>query len=264
MYPLILLGPLWFLILPLMGCSSIYWANLPEPRSNVPAYRISGDDKLPVRVALIAHKLASAHPLPVDRVLVISSDSLNASLKAQGKKGGASPINAGAYRCGEGNPPPSGCIYFGNDLLNSLTDDAIAGILAHELGHLERGHRPSPDLQAALGVQQAGQDVCTRQANTRDEAIGSLVGCGISLIGFGAAAVAAGYSRDVEREADASAIVRLSAAGYCAGPLMQNAFAELSRLLDSRGAPQSDVLLDTHPSLRERWQNAGSACGPAN
>ncbi len=244
------------LLIGAMGCASGYWENLPQSRAGVLAYMPQGDTENVRRAVLIVRKLAAARPLPVDIIYVFSSDFGNALAKAQKFSG----YNAGTSRCGTGNPPPHGCMLVGNDLLTRMSDDALAGVLAHELGHLERGHKSvNISRQTAAGIAQAGQQLCSQeQVSDKAAAIAALIGCGLQIAGMGGVAAIASYSRDMERDADSSGVERLAVAGYCSGPVMKKAFAELSRLV----GPRDGGLFDTHPSFRERWQNAGTDCGP--
>lgn len=160
---------------------------------------------------------------------MLSSGFLNRSLGP----GRFPDDNAGAGRCSMGDPPPDGCIYIGDLLLERLSDEALAGVLAHELGHLERGHRSISPAAKELGV---------------------------ALGGLTYAALVARREREDERETDQAALARLTAAGYCAGPVMQRTFDELAELtLWGRGG---GGVLSSHPGYGERVARAGTACGP--
>ena len=236
----------------LAGCASGHWRNLPDPRPGVLAYHAASDPDAR-RATIIARTLSAAKPLPVEKVYVLSSRFLN-------EASGALRVpddNAGSWRCGKGDPPSYGCIYVGDRLLSALSDDALAGILAHELGHLERGHRPTGALAAALRMRSASLQVCHQPALTRDQAFRQLIACNLALSDTLWAASAAQASQDAEREADASGVERLAAAGYCAGLVMRGTFVELSRLFPGKG---TGGLLASHPGYAERWQNAGSGC----
>jgi Zn-dependent protease with chaperone function len=235
--------------LALMSCTAKrYWPDLPPARPGVLAYYVESDPAAR-RAALIARQLSAARPLPVDRVLVASSGFLNAQAGFK-----LPDNNAGAFRCGSGYPPPSGCVYVGNRLLTALSDDALAGVLAHELGHLERGHRRPTENAAAKAV-------CQQPAHSLPQAFTRLfAGCGIPRTGpTVSTAVEAYESREIEWEADEAAIDRLAAAGYCAGPLMRETFGELSNLFPEKG---TGGLLASHPGYAERWKQAGAECSP--
>lgn len=240
-------------VLLLAACAETRYARLPPSRqlSNV---TISNTDNEVRRVVPIITKLVRARPLPVEQVLVVSS----AWLDRQAGKKVADPNNAGARRCGKGEPPPNGCVTVGVNLMAKLSPDAMAGILAHELGHLEAGHKGGyTNVATGQSVAKAGESLCNSNANSREAAIAALIGCGFQAVGMGGAAVAAGHSRDHEREADTRGLERLSAAGYCAGPTMKKVWSEFSRLFPNSGKAD---LFSTHPSFAERWQNAGTSC----
>ncbi|HEY1373560.1 MAG TPA: M48 family metalloprotease [Candidatus Binatia bacterium] len=245
-----------FLIATLSGCSaSTHWSNLPEQRSGVVAYLLIDDnDRIRPAVGLV-HVLAEAVPLPVDKLYVFTSRQGNTALKVQAFQS----QNAGAFRCGKGDPPPSGCVYVGDEVLAALSLDALAGVLAHELGHLERGHKPvDSDLQKARGMTRTGNQLCGQMVPGAIGALAGVIGCALALGGLASAATISSYSRDLEREADESALNRLKAAGVqCPSLVMQKAFSEVSNL---PGVGQGGGLFSTHPSLRERWQNANAAC----
>jgi predicted Zn-dependent protease len=233
------------------------WDNLPPPRQGVFVHWLQGDDESVKKAWVIVQRLARAKPLPVERVFVLTADHGNATSKTKT----FSNDNAGAFRCGRGDPPPNGCVYVGGQLLRNLSDDALAGVLAHELGHLEKGHRNPVyrEIGTAKGMGNIGMDLCGADSGgTAAGAVISLIGCGIGLVGTAGAAGFAVYSRDTEREADASGLERLAAAGYCAGPTMRKTAVEMSRLHPQK---QGLNVFSSHPGWRERWENAGSDCG---
>jgi hypothetical protein len=230
------------------GCAGgeRHWTNLPPARDAVSVHR-PPEDAAVDRAARIVARLAAARPLPVDVIVIASSGYLTSRFGA----GRFRDDNAGTFRCGDGEPPPSGCIYVGDRLLAALSDDALAGVLAHELGHLERGHRPAARPTTAAA--------CERPAYSIGEAWTRLVqGCTVPPDrGTAWQAVGAYRSREIEREADDAAIARLAAAGYCAGPVMRATFTELSGL---KPGPGSGGVLASHPGYAERWERAGSGC----
>jgi len=245
-----------FLVFTLSGCSSsAHWANLPQQRRGVVAYMVTDDtDRIRPAVGLV-QVLAEAVPLPVDKLYVFTSTHGNNLMQAQAFHG----KNAGAFRCGKGAPPPSGCIYVGDDLLATLSLDALAGVMAHELGHLERGHKSlNSDLQTAKSMTRSGAQLCGQAGPGSIGAAVGLIGCAFAIGGLASAATISSYSRDIERKADESALHRLKTAGVeCPSLVMQKTFSELSKL---PGAGQAGGLFSTHPSLRERWQHANATC----
>ncbi len=245
-----------FLFTTLSGCSSsAHWRNLPEQRTGVVAYLLI-DDNERIRPAVgLVHVLAETAPLPVDKLYVFTSGQGNLALRVQA----FDSKNAGAFRCGKGTPPPSGCVFVGDELLAALSLDALAGVMAHELGHLERGHKPlDSDLQTARGITRTGNQLCGQLVPGPICAVAGVIGCALALGGLASTATISSYSRDLEREADESALNRLKAAGVqCPSLVMQKTFSELSNL---PGAGKGGGLFSTHPSLRERWQNLNGAC----
>lgn len=113
----------------------------------------------------------------------------------------------------------------------------VAGVLAHEIGHLAHDH------PARQFVRQAGLFLLVEMFTG-----------GSSLGGFGATAVATGYSRAFEREADDFALAALHRAGYDARPVA--AFFERISAQEKKSAvPLLGALgnyLSTHPASDER------------
>lgn len=128
-----------FLLIFLSGCETIiYWQNLPPPNSNVKVYISPQDIEEMKRLLPITQRLVSAYPLPVERIFVYSTFYAREKLKW-------SSINrdrAAATRCGKGEQPPLwGCIFIPYETISRFSDDTHAAIIAHELGHIEKGHR---------------------------------------------------------------------------------------------------------------------------
>jgi len=99
---------------------------------------------------------------------------------------------------------PGGYIYVHTGLLKMLdTQSQLAGVLAHEIGHIVARHGVK-QLQEGLG----------------SDALNSLVLGGVSkestlvVVNAGIAAVLAGYSRDMESEADSYGAMYMARAGF--------------------------------------------------
>jgi Putative Zn-dependent protease, contains TPR repeats len=186
-----------------------------------PVCRTPGGDAVLERLAA---RLAAAADLPVEvRVTVANSKVVNAFAL------------------------PGGQVVVTRSLLDFAEHpDELAGVIAHELGHVAH-HHPT-----AAAIKHAGGALL----------IGLLIG---DVAGGSAMAVAAStmldarYSRDAEREADAYAAAVMRANGY--DPAAAAAFLER---LAREHRPKIDVapMLSTHPQLAERQAIlAGAATG---
>ena len=139
---------------------------------------------------------------------------------------------------------PGGKIYLLNGLLQKSSNvDEIAGVLAHELGHVR--HRDS--LRHLI------------QAGGSSFLIGLLFG---DVLGGGAVIFAtrtlfnASYSRDVERNADAFAATTMHALGRPAKPM-----GDLLLRVTGTHATQAFDILASHPLTEERIANLSKADG---
>ena len=119
-----------------------------------------------------------------------------------------------------------------------VTREELAGVLAHELAHIELGH----------GRQRAAAELLARPV----VGVFGLFGGGIFrnlLVGQGLSLLRKGASRQAELEADATAILLLRRAGFPPGSL-----AQFLRRLAQQGAtePAWGAWLSTHPHTSER------------
>ncbi len=150
------------------------------------------------------------------------------------------PVNAFAL--------PGGIMVFTRALLDEAeSPEEIAGIAAHELGHLAHDH--------------------STRALYRSFVVSLLVGVLLGDLTGGALAgglaewlVKTGYSRDAERDADDFALERLRAAGIGAQGL-----ADFFARLEAKEAGGNGLLarmLSTHPATAERLAHIRSAGAP--
>jgi Zn-dependent protease with chaperone function len=131
---------------------------------------------------------------------------------------------------------PGGTVVVTDDLIElSQHDEEVLAVLAHELGHVQHRH------SMRLALQSIGAGVIL-VAVTGD--IGSISDLAAGLPSL---LLQTGYSRDMEREADAYALVWLKTA--CIPP---RRFADLLGRIDKSTADAN--LLDSHPGTRERIQ----------
>lgn len=145
----------------------------------------------------------------------------------------------------------SGNIYFNSGTLLRLQDEAqLSAILAHEGGHVLRDHSYRSWTNMKGGA-----------------AVGAVLGLGLGAAGVAPAlgqlmAVSSimGYSRDLEREADATSIERLQAAGYdpAAG---SEVFARMARELKARKTPPGPYMFASHPKLEDREKTMRELAG---
>ena len=137
---------------------------------------------------------------------------------------------------------PGGRILIFDQLVQEAkSPDEVAGVLAHEVGHVRKRHV----MQALL--RQFGLSVLLSGANSD---IGGTLG--------GVAAM--GYSREAEREADTYSRMRLAAADI--SPAATAAFFGRLRKLDpTAGNPQLSYL-NSHPDTAEREQAFKAAVKP--
>jgi predicted Zn-dependent protease len=172
--------------------------------------RLSHDRRLVARVTNMGRRLArtSGRPQLPYRFFVVNDRSINAFTTM----GGYVYVNAG--------------------LAKGVRSDAeLAGVMAHEIGHLVARHAINQMRQAAVTQGIAG-------ALGQNDNL--LVGLGVSLY-------QRGYSRDDEYEADALGVRNLARAGYPA-----NGLPDFLRRLQGGGG--SAEFLSTHPASANRVQ----------
>ncbi len=133
---------------------------------------------------------------------------------------------------------PGGAIYVTDDLVElAPDDDAVLGVLAHELGHIERRHLMRRLFSnAAVGAAAA---ILFGDVSTVLAALPALL---IDL----------DYSRAMEHEADLYAVDLLRANGTSTGSLA-TLFERMQKVHEKRGSPNDwPEYLSTHPPTPER------------
>jgi predicted Zn-dependent protease len=145
---------------------------------------------------------------------------------------------------------PGGYIFLTKGLYRRLNNEAeLAGILAHEVGHVIRKHH--------LKLLQKSQAIA---------ALGSFLGSKVSsedqlvqnIIGNGAEVVARGLDKDAEYEADRIGVVLTARAGYDAYAL-PSVLADIGHV--AKGDQRVSLLFKTHPHPEERLGRLGEAVG---
>jgi metalloendopeptidase OMA1, mitochondrial len=139
---------------------------------------------------------------------------------------------------------PGGHIYFYAGLFRKLTtDDQIASVLAHEVGHAAAKHTVKK-FQSAMGYNIA-KEVAVRILAWRAPGVENLAALGAD--GIMTLAMSA-YSRRDEYEADTLGIKYLYLAGYDLNGMIQ-AFETLDRVNPKGGPP---LILRSHPYIKDR------------
>ena len=137
---------------------------------------------------------------------------------------------------------PSGIVIVTDQLVEiAKSDDGLAGVLAHEIGHLQRRHALRHLLQNSATVL----------------LVATLTGDVTSITSFAAtmptALIDAKFSRDFEREADDGAVAYLKGKG-----IPVRVYAEMLAQLDAahwkerEAAPRFGDFLGDHPEMLER------------
>ncbi len=145
---------------------------------------------------------------------------------------------------------PGGYVLITRGLYEILDNEAqLAGVLAHEIGHVIRRHHVTVMQKSAAlsaGAQLAQRDNRSALIN--------------NMIGTGAEVFARGLDKSAEFEADMIGVVLAARAGY-------NPFGLLDVLhkLNARGAGDSALalLFKTHPAPGERLEQLGNALTPS-
>ena len=138
---------------------------------------------------------------------------------------------------------PGGPIYVTKGLLDmKVSDDELAGVLAHETAHINQRHSVKRIEQAlTIGIV---SDIALRRADDMTRvAVGLAVQIGIALP----------HSRTAEYEADAMGIRLAYNGGYVAGGLVDF----LKRLDAMPNAPKSPEWMQDHPATKARVERTG-------
>lgn len=144
---------------------------------------------------------------------------------------------------------PNGYIYITRGLLEILeSDDELAMVIAHEMGHIERKHAVQRYKQA-LALAVVGS-IFAANADSSTEALMTVVAAEMVLQGF---------SREQEKEADEAAVSHLKRAGLdwrCYRTLM-------GRFIDlrERRVLPLQAIFGTHPTPESRVENLDKMIG---
>lgn len=143
---------------------------------------------------------------------------------------------------------PGGYVYINRGLIQRAANASeVAGVLAHEIGHVERRHgidQMEKMQRASLGLNLA-YVLMGRQPSSVESA----------AINAGGSLVFAKFSRDDENEADGVAIPLMLASGYHPNGLV----TMFERLLSQQNSRAALPWFSTHPTTRDRINNTRAA-----
>lgn len=102
---------------------------------------------------------------------------------------------------------PGGYVFVNSGLLKfARDDDELAGVLGHEIAHIDRSHSMKTMVRI-LGMSMFARFIAARSAAERRQLVNRFVQCSIGIAGVG-------YSRELEYEADRFGVAFLEKAGY--------------------------------------------------
>jgi len=190
-------------------------------------YGVTQDPQLNQYVASVGRQMASGTHRP-DMPYAFSAVNANY-------------VNAYAF--------PGGSIACTRGILLELeSEDQLAALLGHELGHVNARHFAEAQAKGTLvDLAVAGVSIAASSKNPEYGQIAQLVG------GIGGGALLAKYSRDNEREADALGMEYMSRSGY-----NPDGMADLMTMLNaqSKHKPNAlELMFSTHPMSAERVEN---------
>lgn len=133
---------------------------------------------------------------------------------------------------------PGGYVYIGKDLCDCLTDDELAGVLAHEVEHCDLAH----------GIREMDE---ARRSNKLTKILDVFTKGWASVI---ASVPYLSHSREKEAEADAAGMALMKEAGF--NPI---GYAGLMAFLASKEKDAPPSFLSTHPETSKRYKKAYDA-----
>lgn len=135
---------------------------------------------------------------------------------------------------------PGGYVYVNTGLMNIATDDELACVVAHEIGHIAARHSVKK-LQATLGYQIIASIALGASGNVDMSRAMDMVFSLASL----------GYGRNDELLADRLAVRYSKRAGF-SSYAMVTFFEKLKKEEERRGSGSPLVFLSSHPPIDER------------
>ncbi|MGE5604243.1 MAG: M48 family metalloprotease [Bacteroidota bacterium] len=139
---------------------------------------------------------------------------------------------------------PAGYIFVHTGLLSYIKSDGeLAGVLAHEIAHVEKRHSMKT-ISRTIGMSVLLSLIVDKSSEKRREQISKIGAVAISLAQLG-------YSREAEYEADAHGVNYMRAAGYNKNELL-NFWKRMEAESGGDKNPAIFQLFSTHPPTSER------------
>lgn len=139
---------------------------------------------------------------------------------------------------------PAGYIFVHTGLLSYIKSDGeLAGVLAHELAHVEKRHSMKT-ISRTIGMSVLLGLIVDKSSESRKKQISKIGAVAISLAQLG-------YSREAEYEADAYGVNYMRAAGYDKSELL-NFWGRMEAESGGDKNPAIFQLFSTHPPTSER------------
>jgi predicted Zn-dependent protease len=155
---------------------------------------------------------------------------------------GVNAVYANAYAF------PGGSIACTRGILLELENEAeLAGLLGHELGHVNARHTAQQMSKGMLTSAVVGGFATVLSAGS--QGLGQLAA---GLGGIGAGALLAKYSRDNERQADALGMEYMVKSGY--SPVGMVGLMDILRQMSKRKPSAIELMFATHPMSDERYR----------
>ncbi|MBW2205775.1 MAG: M48 family metalloprotease [Deltaproteobacteria bacterium] len=143
---------------------------------------------------------------------------------------------------------PGGSIACTRGMLLALENEAeLAGLLGHELGHVNARHTAEQTSKGMLISATVGG--LATYAGSQSQILGSIAQ---GLAGIGAGALLAKYSRDNEREADALGMEYMVKSGY--NPNGMVGLMDILRNMSMQKPAALELMFATHPMSEERYR----------
>lgn len=197
--------------------------------------------------ANLVRKLDSSGKLIKDRRLQRYLNGVVSRVASQRPRG-AVPIRAFIVKDADVNAftTGGGYVFFNAGMLAALENEAqLASVAAHEIAHIDRGHiQAQRSNRTAIGIGAALASIGAAAAGIDPNIVQGVVG-------LGANAAVANFSRGQETDADNTGIRYLVKAGYSANEGAKS-FDVLRRVSGGRG---SASFFASHPAPRDRKAN---------